>query len=336
MPQPKETMLRNIVEQYERLVNGRSIPVRRFFNFVLQAGGNRKRSATGKNTAAAKKSKISNWEDRYPKIVDMLQKSECQVITLQEIEPDISVRLEKDLPMYNVYYTKHPEKLEDGRDGRVDGVAVLIHKDLKVDKVEVIVGNFVNSLLVTFQIEGETFSVCSTHQKGQIDNQLSSLLDGLKDYDNLILGGDFNTDFSDPANNKKYEDINEKDKKRLEKHNLWHDPGRDTLRLGDTDSRPSHKQNPEQTSGKGCVDWIFARQGKKVLETFYDIKCRKNIVKSRNGNKKGRKWFSDHDFHCVCVRIGTTKLLRIGQYNILSDFYGMKWNEQEAYKYKYN
>ncbi len=338
-------MLRNAVRQYEKISGKKSIAIRRFANFLIQGGGYRKnprqsiktwkknssrkealaklRDESRKRTMkAVREEKRSNWKTRYPKIVDILKKSDCKIITLQEIEPHIAIDLKKKLlGIYSVFYTKHPKRL--------DGVAILVHNDMEFIKEEELRGEYVNSLLVTIRIGSRVFTICSTHQKGQIMGQLSSLLDSVDQFDNLILGGDFNTDFSAPEKNIKYQEINKNDKSLLKLHNLWHDPKRSLLGLGDNDSRPPHKQNPAtQSSGMGCVDWLFARFGNKKLETYYDEKCRGNIVRSRNVG--GDKWLSDHDFHCVCVNIDGKKM-HIGQYNILCDVYGIKWSEYEAY-----
>ena len=138
---------------------------------------------------------------------------------------------------------------------------------------------------------GRAVRVLVTHQRGGLAAQLADLFafatadapDGCV----TVIGGDFNEDFGEAATS------------------VW--PGYTTLPRSSDEpdvSRPPHKQDAANTSGKGLVDYIFvANAGAGECALWRDEASRRAMAVSHTACEETGEWPSDHGIEALSLTV---------------------------------
>eukprot|EP01065_Artemidia_motanka_P010227 TRINITY_DN15397_c0_g1_i1.p1 TRINITY_DN15397_c0_g1~~TRINITY_DN15397_c0_g1_i1.p1 ORF type:complete len:320 (+),score=96.93 TRINITY_DN15397_c0_g1_i1:115-960(+) len=235
--------------------------------------------------------RVCNWRQRWPALRRVLTSARWDVLTLQELQeatlPDVSSALSSC--GMRLCYHKHP--------ARFDGLGVAYRSDvfeeLSNDALPF------SGYTVTARVDlrhRETGKVCrvfSTHQRGAVEAQMTQLLDDVSidedKADVLVLAGDFNEDFGRASGGVQGSRVAAS--------------GFVTLcRAADEPefSRPPHKQDAEQTSGKGKVDWIWVKSRNRVeLSREGDVK--RALTDSHQNCPETGHWPSDHGLESVTL-----------------------------------
>jgi len=235
----------------------------------------------------------SNWSTRWPALLRVIGSAKWDILTLEEIEEstrdDITTGI-KNLGLELIWF-KHPK--------RKDAVGICYRPEVfdKLGKSQR--GEFatVGRADLLHKPSKLKVSVFVTHQKGGLKYRpqladLCKFTDEVPTHDLTIMCGDFNEDFGVNAGAKLTP--NTRPFKTLDR-----DPSEEPIY-----SRPKLKNMPDQTSGKGKVDYIFARAESRLsLRLERDTASRHSLLMSHAPCKETGEWPSDHGLEALTIHI---------------------------------
>lgn len=239
----------------------------------------------------------SNWAARWPVMREVIQRAAWDVVCLQEVEHCDVEGIRAGLGNgYEAYYFKHVQRPPDGvliavRKKHVAGA--IVPKEMQW-RDSVAFGR------VDFVLPGgEHVRVVTGHMRGGNDKQLADLAafaDEGDAPDVTVVTGDFNEDFGTSQG---------KFRCPLPDGPLgaWSTLQRE---IGlPTVSRPPHKQMPDQTSGKGKIDFIFVRGRTPdvAVELFRDPGSLYAVLASHGPCEATGQWPSDHGCEGLSIRV---------------------------------
>ena len=237
----------------------------------------------------------SNWEARWPAILRILAASSSDVLALQEVEESVRPVMEESLRSIGLElaWFSHP--------GRADAVGTAFKtdefslnnsasRDFPRDDPKATSGR----VDLCHRGTGLNIRCVSTHQRGGKEAQLADTFEfACEDAPSssvTIVCGDFNEDFG-PA----FEPFGFRTLDRNP------DVGEPVV------SRPAHKQGPENSSGKGKVDYIFVEgceERKVFLERAEESAAALHM--SHAECAETGEWPSDHGMEALQVVIVAT------------------------------
>jgi endonuclease/exonuclease/phosphatase family metal-dependent hydrolase len=238
----------------------------------------------------------SNWASRWPVIRDIICKAQWDVICLQEVEHTDAADIAKDLGRgYRTKYFKHAKRPPDG-------LLIAVKEEV-----------FTNITFVDTQYNGVAFGrvdmvhkttcrsmrVVNCHARGGNLEQLAALNsfadgaheDSKREVDLTVIAGDFNEDFAPKEDG--HVRVPFPETRAGSYRTMRREVGLPRL------SRPPHKQQEDQKSGKGKVDWIFVRGLEADL--FRDRASRAAILESHASTDATGNWPSDHGAEALSI-----------------------------------
>jgi len=141
---------------------------------------------------------------------------------------------------------------------------------------------------------GKHVRVLVTHQRGGIDEQLADLFDfaqeDMAEEGIIVIAGDWNEDFGQAGGCK------------VAQESGFEVLSRDVSAGEPSVSRPPHKQDTSQKSGKGMIDWVFVK-GSAGLER--DLASREALLAAHAACEETGEWPSDHGLEALTVHLAT-------------------------------
>jgi len=235
----------------------------------------------------------SNWRARWPALQRLIGCARWDILTLEELEDSVCADVIKGLGEQGLVliWFSHP--------GREDALGIAYNSAVFLLEGRV-ARHFPpeNPKATTGRVDlrhvpsGRSVRVLVTHQRGGNTEQLEDLFEfaavDAPEVCVTIVNGDFNEDFGEAAQGLR--------------------PGYTTLRrdaeAGEpTVSRPPHKQQPDQTSGKGMIDYIFVKSASGTLTLERDTASREAIMRSHAPCEETGQWPSDHGIEALTVNV---------------------------------
>lgn len=235
----------------------------------------------------------SNWAQRWPVMQAIINRAQWDVVCLQEVEQTDAQQISDGFGAgYTTFYFKHEKRPPDGLMIAVKSdtfEASPSPQEIQDDGVAF------GSVDVVHRKSGRKVRIVTAHARGGRKEQLEALskfADGdREDSDLTIVTGDFNEDFG--------RSIPFQGSPRGRYTTLVREAG-----LPDV-SRPPHKQDPAQKSGKGKIDWIFVRGAR--AELFRDSASRLAMLTSHAPCSATGNWPSDHGAEGLSVRLSPAR-----------------------------
>lgn len=239
----------------------------------------------------------SNWSLRWPALLRNISRCHFDVLTLEEAEDCIKADCEAGftaLGMKSNWFA-HPGRqdcLGIAWDPKTLEMKTSTIREWPKEEPKASSGRMDFMHVVT----GKHVRVLVTHQRGGKAEQLQDLFEfaheDMIDGGIIVIGGDWNEDFGKVGGCKLAEQLG------FEVLNRDASAGEPSV------SRPSHKQDPSQTSGKGMIDWVFV---KGAAELERDSASRDALLLSHAACEETGEWPSDHGMEALNVHV-TAKL----------------------------
>ena len=235
----------------------------------------------------------SNWSIRWPALLRVIGSAKWDILALEEIEDSVRDDVTtgtKELGL-NLVWFDHPARLDAL--GLCYSPEVFSVRGISSRGAKATVGR----VDLLHKISAMTVSVLVTHQRGHCASQLAELCDFADDqpvHDITIICGDFNEDFGRDAGTRLTRDPSSPFT------TLPRDPSTEP-----TYSRPNHKMEPGQSSGKGKIDYIFARSNRKHISLHLqrDDASQRSLLMSHAPCRETGAWPSDHGLEALTVHI---------------------------------
>lgn len=245
----------------------------------------------------------SNWTVRWPALLRNISVAQWDLLGLQEIEDSTRSDVETGLNSLGLCMKvfSHP--------GRLDSLGLAYNpQELKIHQHDVQPYPAQSPKSITGRVDflhrrsGRPLRVAITHQRGgdveQLKDTLSFVFDAPSEF-TCILCGDMNEEFS-------------ADDARLKAYGLT-TLQRDVDAGESSVSRPPHKQQEGETSGKGKVDYILVRPPLGThLRLERDEGSRNAIIRSHAPCEQTGEWPSDHGMEALTLHVrptGTDELI---------------------------
>jgi endonuclease/exonuclease/phosphatase family metal-dependent hydrolase len=253
----------------------------------------------------------SNWEFRWPAIKRIIERAQCDILALEECEECMRSNLEElfaSLGLSSEWYD-HP--------GREDALVIAYNKDT-FSLTESRCTNYppkdpkvtTGCVDLCHSASGMQVRCLVAHHRGRNTHQLADLFlfaNGDERAPGVtVVCGDFNEDFAEEGTLAVADGHGEN--VQLLK------PWPEYISLGRSESagellvsRPKHKQAAEQTSGKGKVDYIFAKScGDTASITLRrDEESSRALTDSHQPCAETGKWPSDHGMEAMSIVVTT-------------------------------